>query len=220
MVHLVVINLKRRVDRWNRFTVHMEEMQKSGQLRFIEGITRIDAVDNTASPGIGCMQSHGKALQMAQEHKWDSVLVVEDDVVWPDDVDQRWKDAVGDLPDHWFLMFGGATTARNIERVGGSLFQLKSRGIFTATHCMYYSERAYGPCIELFESEEDNMLPTHIDLLLCMYYAEDISKPIFLAAPFVGYFAEQGSSDVRKGKDIGSDFVQLMETQRSVVRLR
>jgi GR25 family glycosyltransferase involved in LPS biosynthesis len=196
----------------------MEEMQKKGQLRFIDGVHRLEAVDNADNPGSGCMQSHMKALEMAQERKWSEVLVVEDDVMWPEDVDQRWKAAVADLPDYWFLMFGGATTARNIERVGECLLRLKTSGILTATHCMYYSERAYGPCIALFENEVDDLLPTHIDLLLSMYFAGDVSKPIYLACPFVGYFVEQGSSDVRKGKDTSTDFAQLMETQRNVVR--
>lgn len=71
--HVLYINLARRVDR-------LKEIQSVLNELHIEHLAqRIEGVDYSAYPELGCALSHVKALDVAIEHAWDSVLILEDD---------------------------------------------------------------------------------------------------------------------------------------------
>lgn len=95
----LVINLDQRMDRWERF-----QKEESIRLRGIN-IERVSAVQGTDLPGYGqppffhgrkkdrrwaarggCLLSHRKALEIAKAKDWEQVLILEDDVVLPDNL--------------------------------------------------------------------------------------------------------------------------------------
>ena len=69
------INLDHRTDRKR----HIE--QQLEQIRMTDNITRFNAIKN-ANGRIGCSLSHLKCLQMAKEAKWESVMILEDDILF------------------------------------------------------------------------------------------------------------------------------------------
>lgn len=70
---VIFINLKNRKDRRARISRHLKKM---GVER--EKIVRFEAIEY--DPGfIGCTLSHIAALELAQENKWQRVLILEDD---------------------------------------------------------------------------------------------------------------------------------------------
>ena len=69
------INLDHRTDRkW-----HIENQLE--QLQMTNNITRFNAIKNV-NGRIGCSLSHLKCLQMAKEAKWESVMILEDDILF------------------------------------------------------------------------------------------------------------------------------------------
>ncbi|WP_455648566.1 glycosyltransferase family 25 protein [Kluyvera sp.] len=70
---VIFINLDRRKDRRVRIVKHLKKIGVPKDKVF-----RLDAVEH--SPGyIGCSLSHIAALEMAQQNKWQRVLILEDD---------------------------------------------------------------------------------------------------------------------------------------------
>lgn len=217
MVHLIVINLKRRIDRWESLQTHLNIMKP--KLSFIESIHRLDAVEGRA---VGCMLSHAKALQWAKCQHWSEVLVVEDDVRFSDDIDKLWFELQSNLSKRpWSIVFGASVRIRprDIKVVNETLLALKHPdGIFTGTHCMLYHSSIYDKVIQLIEEESRIEYPYHLDLLLSSRINTP-EMPVLLSVPYLALFTEQDISDVRVGKDTSVDYQNITEAHEFAKRL-
>lgn len=69
------INLDHRTDRKQ----HMQNQLE--QIRMADNISRFNAIKNS-NGRIGCSLSHLKCLQMAKDAKWESVMILEDDILF------------------------------------------------------------------------------------------------------------------------------------------
>jgi glycosyl transferase family 25 len=73
---VVYINLTHRIDR-------REQIEKELSLYFPpDKIIRFNAIKDDKNGNIGCSKSHIAVLEMAIQHNWSNVLIVEDDAVW------------------------------------------------------------------------------------------------------------------------------------------
>lgn len=70
---VIFINLKKRKDRLTRITKQLKKLGLTA-----EKIIRLDAIKHEKGY-IGCTQSHIAALEMARDHGWERVLILEDD---------------------------------------------------------------------------------------------------------------------------------------------
>jgi GR25 family glycosyltransferase involved in LPS biosynthesis len=75
---IVYINLDHRQDRRDI----MKKFFEKGNIP-LEKVIRLQAV-NRVRGGLGCLESHTKALKMAKENSWKNVLILEDDLEWLD----------------------------------------------------------------------------------------------------------------------------------------
>jgi glycosyl transferase, family 25 len=71
---IVYINLDKRTDRKKEIEDHFHKYEIPK-----DKIIRLSATENSKG-NIGCSFSHVRALEMAIENKWESVLIVEDDL--------------------------------------------------------------------------------------------------------------------------------------------
>ena len=215
MVHLVIINLKRRTDRWDKLMQHIAEQKDN--LHFIESVHRLEAVEyfdeqNRSQPAKGCMLSHRNAVQLAKDQFWGSVLVVEDDVRFEKDAGALWGEICNELKTRsWGVLFGATVRLRprDVFKASPHLLKLKSPdGILTGTHCMLYNSGAYDQIINVINEEIVSPFPYHLDLLL----SSKLNTPqceIYVAVPFLALFMEQDSSDVRPGRDTNADYANI-----------
>src|SRR5438045_3951749 len=89
--HKVCINLDRRPERLERISAQFDRHR-------IGSVLRIPAVDgrNLSVPpdwmgppeAYGCLQSHLNAVRLARSEHWPCVLILEDDVVFDDDLNE------------------------------------------------------------------------------------------------------------------------------------
>lgn len=107
---VIFINLNKRKDRRVRIVRHLKKMGVPK-----DKIVRLEAIEH--NPGfIGCTLSHIAALEMAQQHKWERVLILEDDFCFKETENnvenlQRYFSALGNT--HWHVAF----LAANYHRV-------------------------------------------------------------------------------------------------------
>ena len=69
------INLDHRTDRKRHMESQLEHIRMAGN------ITRFNAIKN-ANGRIGCSLSHLKCIQLAKEANWESVMILEDDILF------------------------------------------------------------------------------------------------------------------------------------------
>ena len=212
-INICVINLKKRVDRWEKISKHLDDLKKSGNLKFNNHIYRIEGIDDKFFQRKGCMRSHLLAILMAREQKWPCVMVLEDDAILSDNIDELWSNVMIELKNEkWDVIFGATCRLRDSDcsYFSPHLLRKKNNGIFTGTHCVIYNQTGYESIIKCIEEELQFQLPYHIDMMISLKH----NKNVFLAVPFLGLFNENDRSDVRVGKNISMDIVQIKEAQR------
>ena len=218
-LHVCIINLTKRSDRWEKIQQHLQNLKQTHQqLSFVIQIHRVEAVDNLECPGKGCMSSHKKALQLAQDQRWPYVMVMEDDARFEANIDHLWSLISEDLiqyssahPQDWGVIFGATLTLniRHTKYVSPRLLSLHKNGIFTGTHCMIYHHQSYAEIINLIDEELLSALPYHIDLLLSLKF----NGPILLTVPFLALFTEHDFSNVRVGKETKLDYEKILSSR-------
>lgn len=211
-INAIVLNLDRRPDRWQHFETQTAALRAEGKLNFLTSITRQSATDRPDRPSLGCMQSHRDAVAHAREQKWSHLLVLEDDVVFPPDIDERWNKL--NFPPKAAVVFGACSQFKYATKYDQCFLKLHESGFCTATHCMIYFQCAYDDILRILDAElQREMLCTHIDLALCMNLSD-----IYLAVPFLAYYYES-NSDVRRGKSTDNDLIQLRAAEERAIQL-
>jgi len=116
MNHIVVISLKRAVERREKIIEQVNNLQLDAVIMdAVDGKELSDEQKNKFlhlpggyregekfKPGeIGCTMSHINALKLAKQKKWPYVIVLEDDVVSAEDFEKRIKFLFRILPPDW-----------------------------------------------------------------------------------------------------------------------
>ena len=93
------INLDHRTDRKR----HMENQLE--QIRMMGKITRFNAIKNV-NGRIGCSLSHLKCIQMAKEANWESVMILEDDILFllPDELVENTNNFFSNKKNKWDVL--------------------------------------------------------------------------------------------------------------------
>jgi hypothetical protein len=219
-IPLIIINLKHRQDRLQSLNHHIQSLKEANRLQFIESITPIEAIHNKNNPSVGCMASHRKALQLAQEKKWPIVMVIEDDARFTPACDLLISQIILDLPPDFIACFGGSCQTLGVSPYKKTLYATKPndpRSFITSTHCMLYGKTGYQSLINMMTYEIENDLtphmPHHVDLLLCFNFA-----PLYLTVPFIAMFCASTESDVRKTSATG-DLEKCRYEEQTLLRL-
>ena len=157
-----IINLKHRTDRYEHMVTEMKKLPVSYEF--------IDAVSHETS-SIGCFQSHLKCIKLAKENKFPYVLILEDDVIFTDDVVNILQKILKLNESYlleWDMLYLGANLQSPAIRINSSLIKLT--GAYT-THAYMIHERFYDVILNLFQTFEIdvhyyNLMPEH-NIFMC-----------------------------------------------------
>ena len=141
----------------------------------------------------GCRDSHLSIIEKCQKDV--AFLILEDDVVFLEDISPYLDDAIKQLPNNWDMLYLGASPREPQERYSDNLFRLK--GALT-THAIMYHTRE-GGAVEHILRHRDEI--KKIDV----YYAEVIQYKfnVFVTAPMIcGQRDYGGKSDTCSRCDV------------------
>ena len=139
----VCINLDRRPERWDR-------VQQSFSRFGIGPVHRFAAVEATAvavppdwqgaAGGYGCSQSHLSVVREARRLQTPHVLIFEDDVVFHDELNDKFPYYIEQLPADWgMLQFGGLHSARPVRHSENLFKTQRSMSTYAyAINCSMY----------------------------------------------------------------------------------
>ena len=122
----------------------------------ITDVVRFSAVDGShlstppgwqASAGAyGCLQSNLAIVKEAQERRWPTVLLIEDDVVFDGDLDTKFPEFIAQLPGDWDMIFFGCMHRRAPVRVSENVLRLTYS---TSTYAYAVRDTVYSAFLEL-----------------------------------------------------------------------
>jgi len=144
------INLDHRPEKWS--SVGME-FSKHGM-----NVDRFSAVDgNTITDGhilkggaLGCTLSHNNIIRHASDNGIRSVFILEDDVVFDDDINVNFTEWVTEVPNDWdMLYFGGNHNTHKTEKISPHL--IKITNTYTA-HAYALNETVYDLILKRLEN--------------------------------------------------------------------
>jgi glycosyl transferase family 25 len=151
--HRVCINLDRRPERWER-------MQARFAAAGVGAVERFPAVDGgklavpaawpESSGAYGCLQSHLAVVREARAQVRESILIMEDDVVFADGFHEQFQERVRGLPPDWDMLFFGCLHYEPPEPAAPGLGRLR---ISFSTFMYAVRQTVYGAFISLNERE-------------------------------------------------------------------
>ncbi len=216
---ILVINLDRRIDRWESIYAFFQDECKRNKA--IEMPIRISAVADAENPGRGCAASHQKCLEYAREKQWESVLILEDDARLRPYFDTSYFRLISELPENWMAVFLGPGRVKGITYHTQHLLRMR-RGSdvnhLTGSHAIMYHQRAYDLCIQALTN--DGRYLVHPDLIL-----SDSIPPgsLFVPVPYLADFSGNTKSDIRSrvngnlhNGNENEDLQLLLETEKKI----
>jgi len=134
----LVINLSSRPDRMDQFKkqiVYLEDHAKR-----IEGVEHAKAM-------LGIAQAHLNCIRLAKQNKWDKVLIMEDDVIFPakEKTAAYLKEALHNAPEDWQVLLGGVYEVKRIQKTNDYWSKV---GEFCSLHFYIIRESAYDTVLE------------------------------------------------------------------------
>jgi len=146
------INLDRRSDRWEEC---LEEFQNHNL-----NVKRYSAFDGKKleslsglNPGqVGAIYSHRGVLQHAKNTEMDSILILEDDVKFSENINEKFSKIVDNIPNDWDVILFGGNHVGNNPWSKGELIEI-SPNVFRVTyslalHCYAVKKTVYDLAIE------------------------------------------------------------------------
>jgi GR25 family glycosyltransferase involved in LPS biosynthesis len=156
--HIYCINLDRRPDRWI-------DVKKEFQEHSISNVERFSATDgmkiptgtypSRMSPGdIGSFLTHLRLFNNAITKGYKNFLLLEDDVEFRKDFEEKFDVAIKEVPDDWEIIhFGGNHVFGNPVRVSNNL-SIPTRTL--ATHAVGFSDSCYEKILDLLNDTQPN----------------------------------------------------------------
>jgi hypothetical protein len=115
---VVVINLDRRLERWERLNRHLDEIgwpfRRCERFRAVDAaVVKPPAWWQAGEGAWGCLQSHLRVIENALIDEVQTLLVLEDDVVFPPDFRDAVQQFLVELPPGWDQLYLGGQYLRN-----------------------------------------------------------------------------------------------------------
>lgn len=155
------INLDRRPDRWEECCKIFDKMDlKVERFSACDGQFIDTGYGKVYNGELGGTISHSRVIKRIKDEKFDKVLILEDDIEFCENFDDKFKSSVKDLPEDWDLFFFGGNhtggynmVTKNIGRVyrtlalhsyavrGKSISDLYQNMIQFIGHTLSYNEQ-------------------------------------------------------------------------------
>jgi glycosyl transferase, family 25 len=161
--HRVCINLDRRPERWERMQARFAAAGMGTVERFpaVDGRGGVPASWPFSSGAYGCLQSHLAVVREARAQELESILIMEDDVIFAEEFHNQFRERVRGLPDDWDMLFFGCLHYEPPEPVAPGLGRLR---ISFSTFMYAVRRKVYDAFIFLNERERYPVDRTNIIL--------------------------------------------------------
>ena len=222
---IVCINLDDRPDRWRQMQDATAPLLGAVKIERFSAI-KYDRTQKRATNGlVGCLLSHRGAIEQAYRDGLDSVLVLEDDVLFDPEFDQRAQQAVASLEaTDWDIFYLGFTPKAPLLPAGDGL--VRTYGGLT-THAIAYHRRAMPAMLRHLPDESDVLRFHSRYKSIDRYYWQHVAQELkcFASRPPLAFQREdfsdiQQSATTSNEQEVKQAFEKhLIENPTAIARL-
>lgn len=161
------INLDRRVDRNDNI---INELNKYGiisnRISAIDGsVAEIPDYWNNSKGSYGCLISHLNIIRHAKDMKYDNILILEDDVVFNEDINLIFESYFNEVPNDWdILYFSGNHNEHcgyTVDKISEKVIKCK---MTYSTHSYCINSKFYDTLISTLENSNKPIDVTYSDM--------------------------------------------------------
>jgi len=162
------INLERRPDRWDKVNIEFNRVGFDDVIKFkaIDG-KKLDTSKFKHNPNLllgelGVMETHINIITEAKENKYSSVLILEDDVLFTDEINGL-KDYMESVPDNWDMIYFGGNHiyGRPPIKVNDNIIKLNKT---VALQCVAIRATVYDRILDLVKNRNKQIDGYYADL--------------------------------------------------------
>jgi GR25 family glycosyltransferase involved in LPS biosynthesis len=190
------INLDKRLDRWNeaqeQFKKHNLDVE-----RFPAILGNPENIPTKIIPGhVGCVLSHYNVVKKADESGFNQILILEDDVVFCEDLQEKFNQFIKQVPKDWdMLYFGGNHNSEPLEKITDNVYKIHKT---YTTHAYAIRKPIYKVVMKMFPK-----LQFEVDV---MYSMLQNSFNCYVFRPHLAW-QQDGYSDILN-KNVNYDFLK------------
>jgi hypothetical protein len=174
------INLDRQTDRWERMRRRFDLLGVAHLVR------RFPAVDTPGNHHVGCALSHRRVIDLARREGLESVLVLEDDVVFLAGAKWVLRRSLEELARRdWSVLYLGGTLGRRFPPAHGCRHLDLPAGL-TTTHALAYNKRIYDRILAELPDDIAGMerwIGRH--QAIDQHFAAELREDVFVVSPVV-----------------------------------
>lgn len=195
------INLDRRPDRWEENC--LPQFENFGM--DVERFSATDGKDFTLPHGkpyngeLAGSYSHMNAIKKAREEGVEKLLLLEDDVVFSDNVNDMFSNLIKNVPEDWDIIFFGGNHIGGVVPVNNGVVKLRRS---YAIHACGISKKVYDIMIQHLENKigkvEENKEKRFTPSVAADYFLADLHKVlnVYCFKPHIAWQLD-GYSDIQ-----------------------
>jgi len=192
------VNLDRRQERWKeasdefkKFSLDVERFSAVDGSKLDLSNIKMQVLKSDSLPGaVGCSMSHRNIIIDAKEKGYEKILILEDDVVFTDNLIERFEKEINSLPEDWDLFYLSANNLKPeaLTKINENIW--RTRFSYT-THCYAVHSRVYDVIIKGLEN---------LDVPVDQFYKNVLQQEYncYVIRPHLSWQRE-GYSDIMKG---------------------
>jgi len=133
------INLDKRKDKWKAC---QKEFKKIGlEVERVSGIDGFLEPETSIRPGeLGCLKSHKKVFEIVKKRGIKSFLLLEDDVEFADNFNDRFNKIESEIPSYEMLYFGSNPHTGSRYEISPNVKRMMNG---CAAHCIIFKDTCY-----------------------------------------------------------------------------
>lgn len=140
----IVINIKERTDRLTQFHIENDIFFNNQNTIIMEALVGTPSREYIS-------QSHKKAIQLAKDNNWESILIMEDDIKFMPSSFNYAQECFNNLPKDWDILLGGIYTSNGLRTVNK---YWKQTITFSGAHFYIVNKKAYDKILSMPNSRD------------------------------------------------------------------
>lgn len=118
------LNLDRRPDRWEKCKALFDKVQiKVDRFSAIDKLNITTNKSKITNGQLACLSSHYNIIKNAKQSGHSKILILEDDVVFSDDINNIFKESIVDVPEDWNMLYLGGNHLHGLHHVKNNVYK-------------------------------------------------------------------------------------------------
>ena len=172
------INLDRRPDRKQKCNEQFERIELD--VEFFSAIDKEKILENRSNITTGqlaCLSSHYNIIRKAEKYGHNKILILEDDVVFSDNLQEIFKNSIKDVPSDWMMLYFGGNHLNGTIKITNNVYRMVSS---LTTHAYAVKSDLYQTIISKLEDAVSpvDIYYAHIHRICPSYVMQDGDKQL------------------------------------------